>query len=114
MTFTVSDKARISLDGREATFKDLRMGLYARVHTDMAGAGTTGSTTGTAGSRDKGTSGSGTASGGDRAGSGVSGGAAMTASRIEAFTKAPTGAGSGTGTGTGTGTSGRPGGKADR
>jgi len=93
MTFTLNDKARISLDGKEATFRDLKMGLYARVHT---GSGTSGSTGGT---KDKSTTG-GTAADRDKTGSGSTG-RMMTATRIEAFSKAPARTGTGSGAGTG-------------
>jgi len=87
MTFTLNDKTRISLDGKEATIRNLKMGLYARVHTDSGTSGTSGKATtgGTAADRDK-TGSSST-------------GRMMTATRIEAFTKAPARTGTGSGTG---------------
>jgi len=93
-TFTLNEKTKISLDGKEATFRDLRSGLYARVHADRSGS--------KSGTSDKGTSG-GTA-GSDAArkdrdttsGSG-SAGHSMMVSKVEAFTKAPSRTGTGTG-----------------
>jgi len=88
MTFQASDKTRISLDGKDGKFSDLKAGLYARVHTDRSGTGSSGA----AGKAD-------TRSGSDAAGkdnpSGTTG-RTRTATRIEAFTKAPTGTGTGT------------------
>lgn len=80
MTFHLGTTAKITLDGKTATLKDLKEGAYARVHTTGAGK-----STGTGGARaaDKGT---------DTAKAGRT----MEADRIEVFTKAPT-----TGRGTG-------------
>jgi len=91
MTFQVSDKARISLDGKDAKFADLRAGLYARVHTERkSGSG--------------GTEKSGTGAGevkanrdADKGDASGSAGRTRTATRVEAFTKAPSGTEKGSG-----------------
>jgi len=106
MMFTLDLNAKISLDGKEATFKDLKEGYWARVHTDRSGKGATGGTGGTTGG-DKGTTGKGATggnkgttggdkgtTGGDKGGTGTTG-QNMKATRIEAFTKRPTDTGTG-------------------
>lgn len=84
-TFTVSERAKITLDGSPATMKELRKGLYARVHTARAGAGDKGRTTG--GERDKDAGGT----EGSRDKDKGAAGRAMTTDRVEAFTKEPRG-----------------------
>jgi len=110
MTFKASDKARITLDGKEGTFSDLKAGLYARVHTDRSGSAGSGGTGGTSGTEKSGaTEKSGTKTGGDagaardteKGGTGGTADRVRTATRIEAFTKAPTDTGTGAGRGTG-------------
>jgi len=49
MTFMIT-KARISLDGKDATIRDLKQGLYVRVHADRAANGDNGKSGGTRGS----------------------------------------------------------------
>jgi len=110
MTFSVSDKTRISLDGKEAKLSELKSGLYARVTTDRSGKGGSGGS-GTTGDKSSGTSGtnnaddksSGAAGAGrdtEKGGTGSSADRVRTATRVEAFTKAPTDTKSGTGSGT--------------
>jgi len=83
MTFTLSEKATITLDGKDATMRDLKAGLYARVHPDRKGT--------TGGSGDKSTTGgTGRDTGRDTGGTGTAG-QSMTTSKVEAFTKAPRG-----------------------
>lgn len=81
VTFSVGEKATITLDGKAAGLKDLKVTHFARVHTDRATGTTTGTTAG------KGAGGAGGA------------GRSMRTSKIEAFTKAPRGSGRGKGTG---------------
>jgi len=87
MTFQASDKTRISLDGKDGKFSDLKSGLYARVHTDRSGTGSSG--TGGSGAAGKGDARTGSDTAGKDNSSGTTG-RTRTATRIEAFTKAPT------------------------
>jgi len=129
MTFTVPEKAKVTLDGKSATLKELKTGFYARVYADKGGssgggrdkagsdkAGTGGrDKAGTGGTdkagRDKDTTGRDKDTAGrdkDTAGrdkdkGGTTTGRTMMASRVEAFTKAPAG-----------GTGGKSGGGTDR
>jgi hypothetical protein len=93
MTFRAANDARITLDGRSATFTDLKQGLFVRI-TSQPVQGTAPGTTGTP---NKGTGTSGT-----QGTTGTQGPSAQgqihTAERIDAFTKAPPGFGTGTGT----------------
>ena len=89
MTFQVSDKARISLDGKEAKLSDLKAGLYARVSTSHRRAAGSGSGPAPGGTS-KASGDTGTRAGSDKTGSGGTAGGTHTATRVEAFTKAPT------------------------
>jgi len=107
MTFSVSDKTRISLDGKEAKLSELKSGLYARVTTDRSGKGGSGTTgdksSGTSGTNKADDKSSGAAGAGrdtEKGGTGSSADRVRTATRVEAFTKAPTDTKSGTGSGT--------------
>jgi len=107
MMFKVSDKTRISVDGKDGKMSDLRSGLYARVHTDRAGSGDKGGT-GTSGDKTSGTAGTGrdtekggTAGTGRDTGTGGSADRVRMATRVEAFTKALNDTTTGTGKGTG-------------
>jgi len=101
MTFKASDKTRISLDGKEGTFSDLKAGLYARVHTERTGSSGTGGTEKSGATEKSGskTAGSGAARDTEKGGTPDR---VRNATRIEAFTKAPADTGTGAGKGTGT------------
>jgi hypothetical protein len=68
MTFQLSERARITVDGKEATFRDLKLNAYARVHTTVGGTG----------GKDKDAGGKGT---------GGATSATMIADRVEMFTR---------------------------
>jgi hypothetical protein len=82
MTFSLSERARITLDGKEATLRDVRLNAYARVYTTAAG---TDKDAGRAGTRD--TAGRTKDAGSKGTGAGVT--ATMTAERVEVFTRDP-------------------------
>jgi len=91
MTFRLGDKARITLDGKAATFSDLKADLYARVSTSARA-------TGTVRDKDTGT----TVKDSGRTGKDVGGvGRMMDAERVEVFTKDPGTGGTGRTSGTG-------------
>ena len=90
MTFTFSQDARVTLDGRPAEFRDLKSGQWARVHI-RTGAGT-GTAKGGATDKDKGTTDK------DKVGTGAGG--HMMADRIEVSSRGPLPPHTGTGTGT--------------
>jgi len=84
MVFSVGDATKITLDGKEATMRDLKEGLTARVTARAQGSGGAEKDRGT---KDRTESGSGDNK--DKGTTGQGQGHAMMADRIEAFTKAP-------------------------
>jgi len=80
MVFIVGDATKITLDGKDATLRDLKEGLMARVTARAQGS------SGTQKDKDRTGSGSGDK---DKGTTGQGQGQAMMADRVEAFTKAP-------------------------